>query len=104
MKKVKTYIDNLMEDEKFRKSFDKEYKNLCIGEQIAEARHRANLTQTALAKRMDTTKSAVSRYESADYRGYTLKLLERIADACGAELRIIISSKLTKSVHGTKRM
>ena len=104
MRKVKTYLDRLMEDEKFRKSFDKEYKNLCIGEQIARARHQANLTQTDLAKRIDTTKSAISRYESADYRGYTLQLLERIADACGAELRIILSAKQTNGGSGPKRM
>ena len=45
MKKTKTYMDKLMQDKKFRKKFDEEYQNLCVGEKIAEIRHRANLAQ-----------------------------------------------------------
>ena len=47
MKKTKTYMDKLMENKEFREKFDEEYQNLCIGEKIAETRHRANLTQDA---------------------------------------------------------
>ena len=61
MRKTKTYMDKLMKNEEFRKRFDEEYQNICIGEQIARIRHRANLTQDALAKRTHTTKSAISR-------------------------------------------
>ena len=93
MRKVKTYIDKLMKDKKFRKRFDEEYQNLCIGEQIAQARHQAHLTQAVLAKRIDTTKSAISRYESADYTGYSLPLLKRVAKACGADLKIMFIAK-----------
>ena len=89
-------MDKLMEDKEFRKRFDEEYQNLCIGEQVARARHQAHLTQSALAKRIHTTKSAISRYESADYSGYSLPLLNRIANACGTDLRIIFSAKQTK--------
>ena len=89
MRKAKTYMDKLMEDKEFRKRFDKEYQNLCIGEQIAKARHQAHLSQSALAKRINTTKSAISRYENADYSGYSLSLLTRIAKACETDLKII---------------
>ena len=89
MGKAKTYMDKLMGDREFRKRFDEEYQNLCIGEQIARARHQAHLTQAALAKRIKTTKSAVSRYESVDYSGYSLPLLNRIAKACKVDLKII---------------
>jgi len=41
MKKIKTYMDKLMENKEFRERFDKEYQNLCIGEHIA----RANIKQ-----------------------------------------------------------
>jgi transcriptional regulator with XRE-family HTH domain len=53
-----------------------------------EIRHRANLTQNALAKRTNTTKSAISRYENSDYKRYSMPLLNKIADACGAVLEI----------------
>ena len=88
MKKTKTYMDKLMKNKEFREKFDEEYKNICIGEQIARIRHRANLTQDALAKRTHTTKSAISRYENSDYKSYSIPLLNRIAEACGADLKI----------------
>ncbi|MDO8803610.1 MAG: helix-turn-helix transcriptional regulator [Elusimicrobiota bacterium] len=98
MKKVKTYMDRLMDDKEFRERFEQEYQNLYIGEQIVKARHCADLTQSALAKRIHTTKSAISRYESADYNGYSIPLLTRIAKACGTDLRIVfVTSKHIKN-------
>ena len=87
-KKVKTYADKLLENKKFRKDFEQEYKNLVISEKIAELRHKAHLTQEQLAKRVHTTKSAISRYESNNYEGYSISLLQKIAFACGADLDI----------------
>ena len=81
-------MDKLMKNKEFREKFNEEYKNICIGEQIARIRHRANLTQDALAKRTHTTKSAISRYENSDYKSYSIPLLSRIAEACGADLKI----------------
>lgn len=92
--RVKTYMGTLMADEEFRKRFDEEYQNLCISEQIARARHAAHLTQEELAKRIHTTKSAISRYESSDYKKYSMPLLNRLAKACNATLKVLlISSK-----------
>ena len=91
MKKNKTYMDELMKDEKFREKFDEEYQNLCVAEQIAYMRRHAHLTQAALAKRIHTTKSAISRYESADYNQYGVPLLAKIAKACGAKLKVIFT-------------
>jgi len=56
MEKTKTYLDKLMENEEFREKFDKEYQSLCIGEQIAGARHKAKLTQSGLAKQRKPNK------------------------------------------------
>ena len=86
--KIRTYSDKLMEDKKFREMFEEEYKNLVISEKIAELRHKAKLTQEQLARKVKTTKSAISRYENSDYRGYTLSLLDKIASACGARLEV----------------
>ena len=56
MKKTKTYMDKLMKNKEFRERFDKEYRNLCIGEKIAGIRHQANLTQDVLINRMKNNK------------------------------------------------
>ena len=104
MRKVETYMDKLMDNKEFREKFDEEYQNLCIGEQIARARHQAHLTQSVLAKRVHTTKSAISRYESVDYVGYSIPLLTRVAKACGADLKIMFISnkRMRKSLHDLK--
>src|SRR3989338_6097316 len=86
--KVRTYADKLLADKKFREEFEREYKNLVISEKIAQLRHQARLTQEELAQRIHTTKSAISRYESNNYQGYSVSLLQKIAAACGADLRI----------------
>lgn len=83
-----TYSDRLFSDKKFREEFEQEYKNLVISEKIAELRHKAHLTQEELAQRVHTTKSAISRYESNDYQGYSISLLQKIAVACGADLQV----------------
>jgi transcriptional regulator with XRE-family HTH domain len=98
MKKIKTYMDKLMQDNNFKEKFDEEYKNLCLAEQIAKARHNANLTQEGLAQRIESTKSAVSRYENSNYNSYSVKLLNKIAKACNAELRIDFVPRRAKSV------
>lgn len=88
LNKIRSYADRLLEDKAFREEFEQEYKNLVISEKIAELRHKAHLTQEELANKVHTTKSAISRYESNDYQGYSVSLLQKIASACGADLRI----------------
>lgn len=88
MKKSRTYFDKLMEDKKFRKAFEKEYLKVLVSERIAKLRKEAKLTQEALAKKIHTTKSAISRYESDSYSGYTVSLLQKIARACNADIDI----------------
>ena len=86
--KIKTYADKLLKDNRFKEEFEVEYKNLIISEKIAEMRHKAQLTQEQLAQKIHTTKSAISRYENNEYKGYSLSLLQKIASACGADLRV----------------
>ncbi len=93
MKKPKTYFDKLMQNKEIREAFEEEYQKLLISEEIAKLRKEAKLTQAALAKKIHTTKSAISRYESAEYSGYTISLLQKIARACNAEVDI-------RFVHG----
>ncbi len=86
--KIRTYSDKLLENRDFKEKFDLEYRNLVISEKIAQIRHKARLTQEQLAKKISTTKSAISRYESNAYNGYSVSLLSKIALACNTDLRI----------------
>ena len=63
--------------------FDVEYE---VARQMQAARVEAGLTQAALARRMRTTQSVVSRLESGT--NVSLETLVRYAEACGSRLRV----------------
>ncbi len=89
--KIRTFSDRLNEDIKnpeFRRHFEEEKKAIALAMQIVELRGRLGISQTELAKRMGTSQQAISRLESGEYDGFTLKTLERIAQATGAMLKI----------------
>jgi len=54
---------------------------------VREARRRAGLTQSELAARVGTSQPAIARYERARAMP-DLTTLQRIAEACGLELRL----------------
>ncbi len=75
-----------------RKGFTQAYEGLALEYQVAnqmlKARARAGLTQDAVAERMGTTKSAISRLESAGKHAPSLATLARYAQAVGCELQV----------------
>jgi DNA-binding XRE family transcriptional regulator len=75
-----------------RKGFVEAYDALALEYQLAnqmlEARSRAGLTQDAVAERMGTTKSAISRLESAAKHAPSIATLKRYANAVGCELQV----------------
>jgi DNA-binding XRE family transcriptional regulator len=75
-----------------RKGFTEAYEALdaeyrLINEML-KARTRAGLTQEAVADRMGTTKSAVSRLEAIGKHSPSLATLKRYAEAVGCDLRV----------------
>lgn len=66
-------------------ALDLEYR---VAGQMLKARSRAGLTQDAVAERMGTTKSAVSRLEAAGKHAPSLATLKRYASAVGCELQV----------------
>lgn len=85
-----------------RKTFKKAYEDLeeeyiLIREMLA-ARSRFGLTQEAVANLMGTTKSAVSRLESAGKHAPSLTTLKKYAQAVGCRLQIklVPNSRLTR--------
>jgi len=75
-----------------RKGFTQAYAALeleyQVVNQLLRARTKAGLTQDAVAERMGTTKSAVSRLESAGKHAPSLNTLKRYAEAVGCELQV----------------
>ena len=75
-----------------RKGFETAYESLELENQLVsqllKARSRAGLTQDAVAERMGTTKSAISRLESAGKHAASLATLKRYASAVGCDLQV----------------
>lgn len=75
-----------------RKGFAEAYDALALeyhlADQMLKARARAGLTQDAVAERMGTTKSAISRLEAAGRHAPSLATLKRYASAVGCELQV----------------
>ena len=75
-----------------RKGFTTAYESLELEYQLAsqllKARSRAGMTQDAVAERMGTTKSAISRLESAGKHAASLATLQRYATAVGCDLQV----------------
>ncbi len=84
----KSWLDKRLEKKAFRGAFENEAEKLSIGEQLVELRMKAGLTQAAVAKKVGTTASAISRYEIASYDRYEVGTLRKIAKACGGILKL----------------
>jgi DNA-binding XRE family transcriptional regulator len=88
MSDVKRYIEKRVRtDAEFAEGFEVGYANFRIGVVLRQAREAAGLTQEEVARRLNTTKSAISRIENhAD--DVRLSTLKRYAEAVGAHLQI----------------
>jgi ribosome-binding protein aMBF1 (putative translation factor) len=71
----------------FKKGVMEEYNNLMIGARIKELRTSKGITQEELAKKLKTTKSAVSRLEN-HAESVRLSTLEKVAEVLGKKLEV----------------
>jgi DNA-binding XRE family transcriptional regulator len=75
-----------------REGFPEAYEGLgdeyALVRELLNARSRAGLTQEAVADRMGTTKSAVSRLEAAGKHSPSVATLKKYAQAVGCEIEI----------------
>ncbi|MDF1523795.1 MAG: helix-turn-helix transcriptional regulator [Trueperaceae bacterium] len=77
----------------FQKSYDTLQTEYQVANELIAARARAGMTQEAVAQRMGTTKSAVSRLESAGKHTPSVGTLQRYAKAVGCEIKIELVPK-----------
>ncbi len=75
--------------------------NQDIALMIYGLRTGARLTQAALARRVGTTASVISRLEDADYRGHSLSMLRRIAAGLGKRVEIRLVDDQPRAVRST---
>jgi transcriptional regulator with XRE-family HTH domain len=88
MTKVKDLHKDWLRDPKYRAEYEALGEEFQLARTLIEARTRAGLSQTQLARRMKTSQSYIARIESGKVRPST-DALERFAAATGTRLRII---------------
>ncbi|MEI8349969.1 MAG: helix-turn-helix transcriptional regulator [Candidatus Omnitrophota bacterium] len=84
----KSIFDKKMGNKRFKAIYDEVAIEMGIGEQIAKLRHKAKMSQLELARKVDTNRTTISRYESRMYNRYNLSTLLRIGRALHKKLKI----------------
>ena len=88
------FIIEMMMDEKDGEEFTREYLKASflssIGRSLYYARRQAGLTQANVAERMDTTQSAVARFEAGNDGSMSFRRYVDFAIACGMMPRSLV--------------
>ncbi len=103
---TREFLKNAQKREGFRKAYeDLEEEYILIREMLA-ARSKSGLTQEAVAELMRTTKSAVSRLESAGKHAPSLTTLKKYAQAvgCRLEIKLVPDSCQDRSVGRARKL
>ena len=87
MGKVSKLHEKWSEDPEYRSAYDELRPEFEIVRLLIEARTQAGLTQAQLAERIQTTQSAVVRFESGRINP-SISTLKKIAQATGTQLKI----------------
>jgi transcriptional regulator with XRE-family HTH domain len=97
---IKLDISNKLEkDRDFRKYFFRSQTEDEIAISIRSLREKRKKRQIDLAIEAKMRQSAISRIEQADYGGWSLKTLFRVADALDARVRVIFEPVETVIEH-----
>jgi len=84
------YIENRKKmDSEFAESYDSGYEEFKIGVILRKARCKCGLTQEELARRIRTTKSAISRIEN-HAENIKLSTIKKVAKALGKKIIVEI--------------
>jgi DNA-binding XRE family transcriptional regulator len=92
----KAFLEKASKRRGFRKAYDALEVEYALAHEMLSARTRAGLTQEAVADRMGTTKSAISRLEGAGKHAPSMASLKKYADAVGCTLKIEFISRKVK--------
>jgi transcriptional regulator with XRE-family HTH domain len=97
----KAFLKNAQKRERFRTAYNDLTEEYSLVREMLSARSKSGLTQEAVAELMGTTKSAVSRLESAGKHSPSLTTLRKYAQAVGCDLKIEFIQKLDSVKHET---
>src|SRR5437773_1011309 len=85
------FLEEQLRDPAFAKRFKRAGEAWDVALQITALRERAGLSQKELARKLHTSQQQISRLESPSYEGHSLSMLRRVAEALGAQLRVVFA-------------
>jgi len=91
------FLKKARKREGFREAYDGLEEEYLLVREMVSARAKSGLTQEAVAELMGTTKSAVSRLESAGKHAPSITTLKRYAKAVGCDLQVKLVQKSSPS-------
>jgi DNA-binding XRE family transcriptional regulator len=101
------FLNKALKSKGFAYAYEVLNEDYMLVRELLNARYNVGLTQEAVADRMGTTKSAVSRMESNGKNTPSLTTLKKYAQAVGCRLEIkLVPEKTTakRSTRTKKRM
>ncbi len=99
MKTLKSIIDKKIENVEFREAFNEYEKEFQIARQIIKYRKKMGMTQTELAKKANTSQSAIARLESGVHQNITLSFLNKVCNAMNIIPEIKFKKKQRRAVQ-----
>lgn len=92
----RAFLERASKRRGFRKAYDALNDEYALARKMLAARTQSGLTQEAVALRMGTTKSAVSRLEASGKHAPSVASLKKYAEALGYTLKIEFVPQRTK--------
>jgi HTH-type transcriptional regulator / antitoxin HipB len=90
MSDLKKYIEKRkLKDKKFAEGYEEGFQEFRIGMMLKAAREKSGITQEELARRIKTTKSAISRIENHS-EDIKLSTLQKVAKSLGKRISVKI--------------
>jgi DNA-binding XRE family transcriptional regulator len=98
----KAFLEKISKRRGFSEAYEALEVEYALAHEMLAARSRAGLTQEAVAARMGTTKSAISRLEAAGKHAPSVASLKRYAAAVGCTLKIELVPTVPKRRRGAQ--
>jgi DNA-binding XRE family transcriptional regulator len=89
-KSYKTFKQEILRNKEVARVYQELGPEFLLIQKLIAKRQKHGLSQSALAKKIGTKQSAISRFESGDYNP-SLQFLFKIADALDAEIKISVA-------------
>lgn len=97
MSELRDYINEQLKDPEFKKEWDNLEPEMEVVRAMIKARTAQNLTQKELAEKTGINQANISKLENGNMNP-SLKLLKRLADGLGMNLRIEFVPKNSKAI------